>query len=197
MSYTWNNPVYIAFSDWPLSLGNMHLKFLHVFSWLDRLIFFSHWIVSIVGFLGSSAGKEYTCNVGDTGSNPGSESSPGEGIGYPLLYSWASLVAQMVKESTCNAGDLGSIPGLGWAPGGGHGKPLQHSCLENPHGQRSLAGYSPWGSRESDLTEQLSTESIARYPLCGHTTVYSSIHLLKDIWVASEFWQLWIKLLCI
>ena len=98
MSYTWNNPVYIAFSDWPLSLGNMHLKFLHVFSWLDRLIFFSHWIVSIVGFLGSSAGKEYTCNVGETGSNPGSESSPGEGIGYPLLYSWASLVAQMVKN---------------------------------------------------------------------------------------------------
>ena len=48
------------------------------------------------------------------------------------------------KESACNAGDLGLIPGLGRSPGGGHGKPLQYSCLENPHGQRSLVGYSPW-----------------------------------------------------
>ena len=46
------------------------------------------------------------------------------------------------KESACNAGDLGSIPGLGRAPGGGHGNPLQYYCLENPHGQGSLAGYS-------------------------------------------------------
>ena len=51
------------------------------------------------------------------------------------------------KGSTCNAGDLGSIPGLGRSPGGGHGNPLQYSCLENPHGQRSLAGYSPWGHK--------------------------------------------------
>ena len=43
------------------------------------------------------------------------------------------------KEPTCNAGDLGSIPGSGRSPGG-HGNPLQDSCLENPHGQRSLAG---------------------------------------------------------
>ena len=50
------------------------------------------------------------------------------------------------KESACNAGDLGSIPGMGRSPGGGHGSPLQYSCLENPHGQRSLAGYNPWGS---------------------------------------------------
>ena len=55
----------------------------------------------------------------------------------------ASLVAQMVKESACKAGDLASIPGLGRSPGGGHSNPLQYSCLENPHGQRSLAGYSP------------------------------------------------------
>ena len=61
------------------------------------------------------------------------------------------------KESACNAGDLGSIPGLGRSPGGGHGNPLQYSCLENPHGQRSLAGYSPWWRcKELDMTEQLS-----------------------------------------
>ena len=47
------------------------------------------------------------------------------------------------KESTCNVGDLGSIPGLGRSPGGGHDNLLQYSCLESPHGQRSLAGYSP------------------------------------------------------
>ena len=57
------------------------------------------------------------------------------------------------KESACNAGDLGSIPGLGRSPGEGNGNPLQYSCLENPHGQRSLAGYSPEGHKESDMTE--------------------------------------------
>ena len=52
------------------------------------------------------------------------------------------------KESACNAGDLGSIPGLGRSPGGGQGNPLQYSCLENPQGQRSLVGYSPWSHKE-------------------------------------------------
>ena len=52
------------------------------------------------------------------------------------------------KESAYNVGDLGSIPGLGRSPGGGHGNPLHYSCLENPHGQRSLVGYSPWGGKE-------------------------------------------------
>ena len=61
------------------------------------------------------------------------------------------------KESTCNWGDLVSIPGLRRSPGGGHGNPLQYSCLENPHGQRSLASYSPWGHKESDMIEQLNT----------------------------------------
>ena len=61
------------------------------------------------------------------------------------------------KESACNAGDLASIPGLGRSSGGRHGNLLQYSCLENPHGQRSLAGYNPWGRKESDMTEQLST----------------------------------------
>ena len=50
-------------------------------------------------------------------------------------------------------GDLGSIPKLGRSPGGEHGNPLQYSYLENPNGQRSLAGYSPWGHKESDRTE--------------------------------------------
>ena len=53
------------------------------------------------------------------------------------------------KESACNVGDLDSIPGLGRSPGGGHGNPLQYSCLENPHGQRSLVGHGPQGCKES------------------------------------------------
>ena len=76
--------------------------------------------LSSMGFLGSSAGKESACNAGDPGSFPGSGSSFGEGIGYPLQY----------------------------------------SCLENLHGQRSLAGYSPWGYKELNTTEQLSTAHI-------------------------------------
>ena len=47
------------------------------------------------------------------------------------------------KESAYSARDLGLIPGLGRAPRGGYGNPLQYSCLENPHGQRCLVGYSP------------------------------------------------------
>ena len=57
------------------------------------------------------------------------------------------------EESTHKAGDLGLIPGLGRTPGGGQGNPLQYSCLEKPHGQRRLVGYSPWGRKELDTTE--------------------------------------------
>ena len=54
------------------------------------------------------------------------------------------------KESACKAGDIrhaGPIPGLGRSPEEEMANPLQYSCLENPQGQRSLAGYSPWGHR--------------------------------------------------
>ena len=61
------------------------------------------------------------------------------------------------KESVCNVGDLGSIPGMGRSPGERHGHPLQYSCLENFHGQRTLAGFSPWGCKDSDTTGWLST----------------------------------------
>ena len=57
------------------------------------------------------------------------------------------------KDPICNAGDLGLIPGLGICPGEGHDNPLQYFCLENPHGQMSLAGYSPYSIKKSDTTE--------------------------------------------
>ena len=71
----------------------------------------------------------------------------------------ASRVVLMVKNLPANVGDLreaGSIPRSGRSPGGGHGNPPQYSCLENPHGQRNLAGYSLWGLKELDMTERLS-----------------------------------------
>ena len=58
----------------------------------------------------------------------------------------------MGKESARNAGDTesaGLIPGLGRSSGGGN----RYSCLKNPHGQKSLAGYSPRGCKELDTTE--------------------------------------------
>ena len=61
------------------------------------------------------------------------------------------------KESACNAGDFGSIHGLGRSAGEENGNPLQYSCLENSlHRGAWWAGYTPWGRKESDTTEQLS-----------------------------------------
>ena len=54
--------------------------------------------MTVLGFPGSSVGKEPTCNAGDPSSIPGSGRSTGEGTGYPLQDSWASLVAQLVKN---------------------------------------------------------------------------------------------------
>ena len=64
------------------------------------------------GFPGNSAGKESACNSGDPGSIPGLGRSPGEGIGYPIQYSWASLVAQMVKNPPAMEETL--VCFLGW-----------------------------------------------------------------------------------
>ena len=61
------------------------------------------------------------------------------------------------KESACNVGDLVLIPGLRRSPGE---EPLQVSCLENPEGKRRLVGSGPWGHKESDTTERLSTHRI-------------------------------------
>ena len=58
-------------------------------------------------------------------------------------------VLDLCKESACKAGDIGSIPGLGRSPGEGNADTLQYSWPGKSHGQRSLAGYSPWGCKES------------------------------------------------
>ena len=114
-----------------------------------RLFVFS---LPSMGFPGSSAGKESSCNAGDPGLIPGSRRSPGEGIGYPLRYSWASLVAQTVKNPP--AAHAIWVRSLGWEDPLEEGMATHSStCLANPHGQRSLAGCSPWGRKELDTTE--------------------------------------------
>ena len=106
-----------------------------------------------MGFLGNSAGKESTCNAGDPGLIPGSGSSPGEGIGYPLQYSWASLAALMVKN----------LPAMRetWVRPLGQEDPLEEGMATQssvlawriPWTERNLASYSPRGHKESDTTE--------------------------------------------
>ena len=88
-----------------------------------------------LGFSDSSVSKESTCNAGEPGSIPVSGRSAGKWIGYPLQYTWASFVPQLIKNKTkksaCNAGDLGLTPRWGRFPGEGNGYPLQYSGLEN------------------------------------------------------------------
>ena len=102
-------------------------------------------------FPDSSVGKESACNAGDPSSIPGLGRSPGEGIGYPLQYAWASLVAQLVKNPPAKVGDLGSIPGLGRFP-------WRRDRLPTPvFWPGEFCGlYSPWGHKESEMTERLS-----------------------------------------
>ena len=84
------------------------------------------------GFPDSSVGKESACNEGDPSFILGSRRSTGEEIGYPLQYSWALLVAQLVKNPPAMwEANLGSIPGLGRSPGEGNSYPLQYSGLKN------------------------------------------------------------------
>ena len=75
-----------------------------------------------------------------------------DGTGLPR---WLSS-----KESSANAGNVGPILGLGGSLEAGNDNLLQYSCLEKSHGQRSLAGYSPWSCKESDMTEHARTASL-------------------------------------
>ena len=108
-----------------------------------------------VGFPDSSVGKESACNAGDPRSIPGSGRSAEEGVGYPLQYSWASLVAQLVKNPPAMWETW--IQSLGWE------YPLEKETATHSSilawripGHGSLAGYSPWGHKELGTIEQLS-----------------------------------------
>ena len=114
------------------------------------------------GFPGGLGGKESTCKAGDPGSIPGLGRSLGEGIGYPLQYSWASLVSQMVNNPHAMWENwVGKIP---WKRAW---QPTPVFLPGESHRQRSLTAYSPWGCKESDTTERLNS---AQY----HSPIHSS-----------------------
>ena len=105
----------------------------------------------IVGFSDSSVGKESTCNAGDPGSTPGSGRSAGEGIGYPLQYSWTSLVAQLVETIHLQCSRSGFDSWIGKIPWRRERLPTPLFWPGECHGLYSL-----WGCKESDTTERLS-----------------------------------------
>ena len=100
------------------------------------------------GFPHSSVGKESACNAGDPGVIPGSGRSPGEGIGYPVQYSWASLVAQLVKNSPAMRQTW--VRSVGWEDPLEKGK-ATHSSIPASR----IPWTSWWGHKESDTTEWL------------------------------------------
>ena len=118
--------------------------------WFSNILLLPRWL----------SGKESFCNAGDPSSIPGSGRSPGEERGCLLQYSRASLVAQMVKDS----------PAIWetWVGSLGLEDPWRREWLPTIflpgefHGQRRLAGYSPWGCKELDTTEQLTCHSSAK-----------------------------------
>ena len=104
--------------------------------------------LSNLGFPDSSVGKESICNAGDPSSIPGSGRSTGEGIGYPIQYSWASLVVQLVKNLPAMQETW--VQSLGWED------PLEEgSTPVFPPGEFHGL-YSLWGHKESDTIEPLS-----------------------------------------
>ena len=126
----------------------MNSSFSSVMNWMLPLLFrWGNWDPrSQMAFPDSSVGKESTCNAGDPDSVPGSGRSPEVGIGYPLQFSWASLVAQLVKNPP--AVQETWVRFLGWED------PWRRERLPTPvfwpgefHGL-----YSPWGCKESDTT---------------------------------------------
>ena len=122
-------------------------------------------------FLGSSAGKESTCKAGDPCLIPRWGSSSGEGIGYPLQYSWASLVAQMVKNQP--AVQETWVWSLSWEDSLEEGMATHSSILGWRIAMDRGAGYSPWGCKESDTTERLSTAHVQTHmDKYTHTDIY-------------------------
>ena len=121
-----------------------------------------HTDIYMTSFPGSSAGEESTCNAGNSGSIPGSGRSPGEGIGYALQYSWASLVAHMVKNPPATQETW--VQSLGWEDLLEKGMTAHSSKIaQRILGQRSLAGYSPWCCKELDPMEWLSLHMTSSY----------------------------------
>ena len=95
-----------------------------------------------------------------------------------FILSWATQVVLVVQNLPANAGDardMGLIPGLGIFSGEGNGNTLQYSCLENPMDRGNLAGSSPWGHKESEMTERVHAHT--------HTHTHTHTHITQSGWV--------------
>ena len=123
-----------------------------------------HTYATVLGFPGSSAGKKKksACSAGEPSSTPRSGRSPGEGIGYPLQYSWASLVAQMVKNPPVMWKTW--VQSLDWEDPLEEGRATHWRRAWQPTPILAWRipwteepGRSPWGRKKSDVTERLST----------------------------------------
>ena len=155
-------PLLGGFQDFSAGVSKIlstDLKTLIAFSFLSEILF-----KFTMGFPDSSVGKESAYNAGDPGSIPGSGRSPGEGVGYPLQYSWNSFVAQLVKTLPATWDTW--VRTLGWKDPLEKGKSTHSSILA----WRIPWLYSPWGGKESDTTERLS--------LC---TLYSVLRTQKRV----------------
>ena len=149
-----------------------------------------------MGFPGSSAGKESACNTGDTGSIAGSGRSPGEGIDYPLQYSWTSLVAQMVKNP----------PAVWetWVQSLGREDPGRRAWQPTPV---FLSGESPWteepGRLQSTGSQRVGHNWVTKHSTAQHSTskacvlgVPQTIHRFSDcLWELTGLsvqWHPWL-----
>ena len=112
----------------------------------------NHLVGPWLGFPGGLAGKEIACNAADSCSIPRFGRSPGEGTGYPLQYSWASLMAQKVKNPLAIQETW--VRSLGWEDPLEEGMSTHSSILawRIPMDRGAQQAESPWGRKESDMT---------------------------------------------
>ena len=136
----------------------MILKKVKLYIGLSLVLLWVLWVQYQMGFPHSSVGKESACNSGDPRSIPGSERSTGEGIGYPLQYSWASFVAQLIKNLPAIRETW--VWSLGWEDPLEKGLPTPVFWPGEFHGL-----YNPQGPKESDTTEWLSLSSVTDFIL--------------------------------
>ena len=113
---------------------------------------------------------------------------------HVIYYTRGFPGGSVVKNPPANAedtGDMSSIPGSGRSPGGENGNPLHYSCLEKSHGQRSLAGYSAWGCKETGLRStythgQYMSDPVSLHPYPCQHLVFSPVLILAILIVVAS-----------
>ena len=142
-----------------------------------KLTTYSCVAIHFMGFPDSSVGKESACNAGDSGSIPGSGRSAGEGIGYPLQYSWASLVAQLVKNPPAMWETW--VWSLGWEEPLEMGK-ATHSSI--------MAWRIPWTEQLSFLIHFMNIYNIFIYILVDESLISSWCFAIMNVSHKYYFW---------